>query len=316
MIKTTLSFYAIKLRYRTSEIPLSTQINGFYIINKFNDFFNILPRYTPQPALPHHFPRRENDRSVYVQTIQKNANSIYGLIRVGYKGISSDIIDGRTHTVQYQRNSSDIEAIPFYFRIEIPNYGNIGYLILQGTSQYKPFSPLKTKILTYFRSYLPSEYKIEIDSILTGDLFLNRYISEGKIKNITATKYEARSDLFESSGKPCKLNISFSAPKGSFFKNWVNEIIMRYIHAGDTEPLKIELSRLLTISDSEVPEEMSVEVVLNGNRKKIDVGNPSGMATNYDISDVEKDENGIPIFSCIDEKAISILNEHIMPLVS
>lgn len=96
MIKTTLSFYAIKLRYRTSEIPLSTQINGFYIINKFNDFFNILPRYTPQPALPNHFPRRENDRSVYVQTIQKNANSIYGLIRVGYKGISSDIIDGRT----------------------------------------------------------------------------------------------------------------------------------------------------------------------------------------------------------------------------
>nr|DAI11241.1 MAG TPA: hypothetical protein [Caudoviricetes sp.] len=104
MIKTTLSFYAIKLRYRTSEIPLSTQINGFYIINKFNDFFNILPRHTPQPALPNHFPRRENDRSVYVQTIQKNANTFLTVFSIAVGFLTSTLF------VLAEKKATPIEA--------------------------------------------------------------------------------------------------------------------------------------------------------------------------------------------------------------
>lgn len=322
MAKFTLSFHEIKLSVARKTVGLSTTIGKSSVFDFFVDFFeHKLPRYNPTARTQEITARQrtslEAGTTVFVERTEKDtaASSICGVLRSGAQGISSDLIDVKTTAAKYKRKTTDLELMPFYFRLEIPHNGNTGYFVLQGIGQNKIFTPVQSAIKREFDSFKQANGTLnavlKIAPIFIGKLFVDQYLENGVVKKVSATKYEKRADFFSKQGEDCKVTTTIEGTSKNPFSRKVNDIVRR---TATSKEIKIHLNSLFSMSQDELSE-MKVYVEYNGELKSIDVDDFKKSATNYDVSEVEKDLEGNPVFDKINQEAIRILNSHIKPLV-
>lgn len=320
MAKITLSFHAIKLSLNRKETDLSTKIGGNTILDFFYNFFeNKLPHYN-SAAQTQDISQSQQlflkaGTTAFVERTVREPNAISGILRYGSQGIASDLIDLKTTQKKYARQQTDLELIPFFFRVEIPTNGQIGYLILQGIGQNKIFTPVNSSIQREFGNFKKNNNTnaaLKIEPIFIGKLFITKYISDGIVKKVAVSKYENRADLFEDNGENCKITTTIEAPSRNPFKKRINDIISQ--NHDDPNEIKIQIKSLLSMSD-DMSSEMKIFVDYNGQVRSIDVDDFRKSATNYDITDIEKSIDGNPVFDRIKERSISILETHIKPLV-
>lgn len=323
MAKFTLSFHEIKLNIARKSVDLSTEIGKSSLFDFFIDFFeNKLPKYNPiaqkQDITEKQKISLENGSTVFIERAEKDVSthSIWGILRYGTQGISSDLIDIKTTAAKYKRKTTDLELMPFYFRLEIPQSGQIGYLVLQGIGQNKIFTPVQSTIKREFDSFKQANNTLnavlKIAPIFIGKLFIDQYLEYGVVKKVTATKYEKHADFFSKQGENCKVTTTIEGTSNNPFSRKINDIVRK---TDNPKEIKIELNSLFSIPQDNL-DEMKVYVEYNGELKSIDVDDFRKSATNYDISDIQKDFDGNPVFDRINDMAICILDKQIKPLVA
>lgn len=60
-----------------------------------------------------------------------DGRSRHGIVRYGTYGYTSDIINPEDNEVLYNRNATDVEEIPLYYKFWVPENGNFGFAALQ-----------------------------------------------------------------------------------------------------------------------------------------------------------------------------------------
>ncbi|MFC5738650.1 hypothetical protein [Sinirhodobacter huangdaonensis] len=71
------------------------------------------------------------ERSWRLEPAQDEGRSRHGIVRYGTYGYSSNIINPDDNEVLFNRNATDVEEIPLYYRFWVPDAGNFGFATLQ-----------------------------------------------------------------------------------------------------------------------------------------------------------------------------------------
>ena len=121
---------------------------------------------------------------------------IYAKIHSGYFGSSSEIIDGNTEEVTYQKRASDIDAHPFYLAIVFPK-DNGDIIVQKGMLLFQNNGPLGVKTITtsLMQEYFSANFNITLKcNTISPGLFVKKILQPEKIKNIIMIKNMKSSD--------------------------------------------------------------------------------------------------------------------------
>src|SRR5689334_22199590 len=78
---------------------------------------------------------KEAQHLMVLHKLRKDDRAICGLFRSGEYGHACEVINAVAGEVVYNKKMTDADMLPFYFRIEVPNDSDEGFLIVQrGTS--------------------------------------------------------------------------------------------------------------------------------------------------------------------------------------
>lgn len=128
---------------------------------------------------------------------------LYVKIYSGIYGSSSDIIDGDTQEIKYQKTSSDIDTRPFYLMIVFPkDSDNVivqkGMFIFQNVGQFG----VKTITTSKMQEFFSSQFNITLKcNTIAPDLFIRKVIRKENIKKFVMIKNYKSSDLADNLGK-------------------------------------------------------------------------------------------------------------------
>jgi len=161
--------------------------------NDFDDFYSILISF-----LKHlHTNNTNNALKTYMKPTKGHSKEryVFGIIESGNYGISSNIRDIETDSVNYKKTKNDADVLPFYFLFYIPKERNEGVLILQRTGRFGIKTSLGNSLSKYFsEKYIG--YSLEINSLIQDDL-IRKLLNEGTIKRLRCVKYRAPTDAFD-----------------------------------------------------------------------------------------------------------------------
>lgn len=153
----------------------------------FISFFKNHNRFMKDDKKKQSFQVDFNDENI-VET--DDFRMIYAKIHSGYFGSSSEIIDGTTEKVTYQKKASDIDAYPFYLAIVFPK--DSGDIIVQkGMLLFQNIGPLgvKTITTTLMQEYFSTSFNLTLKcNTISPSLFVQKILQPEKIKNIVMIK--------------------------------------------------------------------------------------------------------------------------------
>ena len=153
----------------------------------FGDFFNKYKQLVKDDNKQQSF-RCEYSPKNCIKT--NDFKMLYVKIYSGIYGSSSEIIDGSTQKVKYQKLSSDIDTRPFYLMIIFPKSSNSvivqkGMLFFQNVGQFG----IKTITVSKMQEYFSSQYKITLRcNTIAPDLFIKKVMTKDSIKKFVMIK--------------------------------------------------------------------------------------------------------------------------------
>lgn len=115
----------------------------------------------------------------------------------GIYGNSSDIIDGNTQKVKYNKKSSDIDIRPFYLMIIFPKDNEKvtvqkGLFIFQNVGQFG----VKTITTTLMRKFFSNKFGVTLKcNTIAPDLFVRKVIHKDNIKKLLMIKNVKSNDI-------------------------------------------------------------------------------------------------------------------------
>lgn len=115
---------------------------------------------------------------------------IYAKINSGMYGSSSEIIDGNTKALSYQKKASDIDVRPFYLAIVFPKDNQKvtvqkGMLIFQNVGQYG----IKTITTSLMQQFFSDKLKISLNCMtIAPSLFIKKNLQRENVKKIRMIK--------------------------------------------------------------------------------------------------------------------------------
>lgn len=244
-------------------------------------------------------------------SISSKKRTIRGIFESGHYGYESEFENIKTKAKK-KKQIDDVEKLPFYFLVFVPEKLNIGIIILQRFGI--------NGIHTIFKSSLNNFIKIKFPN-LTLDLkgFVSKelaksFIQDGGIREIILTKYNLPSDktdrlgLSEYQDDILSIEIRVKAKRTRWFKG-LNSKIKKYVN--DPNARFFDTKELRSIG-FDGAHKVSVVSKFNGNRRTIDLSETGQIKPYYDIEadgELEKEKNGHPKFESIDSIANKMLTE-------
>ncbi len=122
---------------------------------------------------------------------------IYVKIHSGNYGSSSDIIDGDTQKVQYQKKTSDIDVRPFYLMVVFPK-DNEQAIVQKGMFVFQNVGPFGIKTITthLMQNFFSEEFGITLRCrTIAPDLFVRKVIRRDNIKKLLMVKNIKSADI-------------------------------------------------------------------------------------------------------------------------
>ena len=260
----------------------------------------------------------DNSKLMFLEqdTYTYSSDRIEGRLRAGEGGLASDIVDGYTGKLKAERLPKDVEVIPFYFDINIPERGTI-IIALQRFGVYAMASGFRKKIL-HDLNLLHPEWTFKIMPIFVGDLYLDKYISDGKIKKIEVLKSEIPRDRGTKVKKIKQTSkITLTPERGGSFGD-IKDLFPNSDSRDDLKRSEI-IKRIHTMYELDVGEdcEIKVKIELGKNIRTVEVGNLDRFATFFDISDdVLRDDDGHPVLTSISDISNRVINEDIRSIIT
>ena len=315
----SLGFYTIRAHkrgHRDKNVELQSQ----NLSNNLDVYFKSLAKFDPDYKHEKEQKKKENNtqdkkpKLIFLENdvYSFNKNRIKGRIRAGEGGISSDIVDSETGKRKLKRKIEDVEILPFYFEIDIPEKKGIPLLAIQRLGVYGVASQITSGLRKNLATQYP-ELTIEINPVFVGSLYLDKYVSNGEIKEIEVIKHEIPKDTATGiKGVRQKYTITLTPEKRGESLGFLNKYFSK-----DTYDSKNVIKNVISAFELNIEaEELKVQIELNGKKRTIDVGNIERFATHYDISDdVVRDENEHPQLSSIDGITQEIIANDIRKII-
>jgi len=295
----SLATYTIRVRYKGKR---QTEVLGAFGEAE-TDLLPILGEYLTE--LQNEASIDEGSKKkLQVETINLDADEreIKGTINYGEWGVAAPGIDFETGEVRYQRSVRDVEPLPFYYLLSIPEDGRIGFAITQrfGTSG------IRGQLLNYFQERFAEEYpefRINIETAAPADL-IEQYIQQGaQVKKIRFIQFRL----------PRNFEDRYANPQDA-----VKEAYSEYIIHAKRGGLPIlrdvraaiqghGIARLVEMAPVQT-NKIRVSISVGGKERSLEVAETTSMRAYYDITEhAVLGANGLPTFDSADELAHGLL---------
>lgn len=239
----------------------------------------------------------ESGRTWYLSPQPNNGSSFHGLIYYGSTGYESDIIDKETRKLQYQRKVSDIDIIPLYYCIWVPDYGDYGLLALQTFGLRSCVGRFQTAFESGFRSIFDG-YRLAMKPVIPAELASYK---NAEVKTFSLLKHDYSSDAAENQlgnpGELVDLNVSFNAQRRATLGT-LQTFTNRLKLTGERDALQYNNVEF---------DEAVAWVSIGGKRRKVTIVGASRNAGKFDLTEnVARGANGHPKLESISSEVQSL----------
>jgi hypothetical protein len=314
MPSSTLAAYTIRVRFKgkrtTERLGHFGEPEGQAPVDpqQRRDLFPILIRYLTE--LQDDADRdEENKKWLEVGDVTPNNDlrEITGIINHGEWGFAAPGKNFRTGALNYQRDVEDVEPLPFYYLLSIPEDGRIGFAILQRFGPHGIRGPL----LDYFQRKFKEEYpdfRINIEMAAPGEL-IEQYIRAGAlVKKVSFVQFRLPRNFEDRYGNRDAVKEAYGeyvihAKRGGLpILGDIRNAIQRRANG---------VARLVEIAPGGNANVIKVNIEVNGKAKSLDIhpNDPTvGMRAYHDITrEVVLGRNGLPTFESVDVLARALL---------
>lgn len=242
-----------------------------------------------------------NARSWYLVPKENTSTDTFdGLIMYGSTGFATDIVDRETRSTQYKRKVTDIEIIPLYYRIWLPDNGDYGLVGLQTFGQRSCVGKVQIALEAGFRQ-TNNGYRVTFTPVAPAQIASYK---TAEVKRLFLTKQDYSSDAADNQlvkdGEIVDLSVAFSAKRRSS---------LGLLDSFTTKIKAASESKVLRYNDTDF-DEATAEVMIGGKRRKVTLIGISRNTGKFDLTeDVSCGPNGMPKFLSIRKEVESIFND-------
>lgn len=234
---------------------------------------------------------------------------LYVKIYSGIYGSSSDIIDGDTQKIKYQKTSSDIDTRPFYLMIVFPkDSSNVivqkGMFIFQNVGQFG----VKTITTSKMQEFFSSQFNITLKcNTIAPDLFIRKVIRKENIKKFVMIKNYKSSDIADNIDKGYGIevreigNLSFSESKWDSLMGAI-----RYVAGSKSNLFEFE---------QQTYENLKLSVDIGGRTRTINLHNLENLSIIEGIPDEIKMADGHPNLGLLIDHFKKVATEYLEEMV-
>lgn len=251
--------------------------------------------------------RCEYNKNNYIETGE--FRMIYTKIYSGIYGSSSDIIDGSTEKVKFQKKTSDIDTRPFYLMIIFPKDSDKvvvqkGLFIFQNVGEFG----IKTITTHLMQDFFSHEFHITLRcNTISPDLFIRKVIKKDNIKKLVMIKniksVDAADNLVLGYGSEVReisrLYFSKNAWSGLMDK-------IRYVAGGRFNLFEFEQTEY---------DNLKVVVDIGGRKRTIDLHNLENLSIIEGIPDEIKMADGHPNLPLLLDHVKKVSSEYLSEMV-
>lgn len=305
--ETKLEVYTIKIREKFKKEKNYLPPENFMGANDFLTFFHDYIKSFDQQLELNEDQKKSLKLDSESLSFSSAKRTISGIIESGDYGFSGTGFNINTGKKSYERTPDDTEIKPFYFLIYIPKGKGVGFILLQRLGVYGIHGIFKRHLNNFFESRFP-DLKLDVEQFVSKEL-AKTFVEKGSIKDITLVRYDLPADIATKIGlkgyqkeiKSLELKIK---SKSRFHINNKAASFMNNPNSSFFEVKELE--------DIGFDDEARVKVKskYNGNVRTIDLSHTGQIRPYYDVdNEVEKNSDGHPIFTSIDNIAKSLIEE-------
>jgi hypothetical protein len=290
----TMACYAVRVRrkYKRDEFEVIGTIGAepTRLIETFRDCL--------EKATKSHSVDEAQQRLLRVLRLERRKDTVVGVVEVGDYGYSADGINVKTRRISFRRSPEDAELLPFYFRIHLPQEGNMGILMVQRFGVTGVYGELKRLLTVAFEKQFGDRVLV-LDRLVPTEVI--KELMKGKLLEVQLTTYSKPRDIadkFRFGGNleaVGSLTIIARAKRNSYLPDpaWLSNI-------------RKQRTGVVTVPDllGKETTRARIRVEYGGTSRMVDLTDPDHLAPYIDISgDVAIDRNGHPKFESIDTHA-------------
>lgn len=306
MSKISLALYNVRIREKRS--------NKFLKINNYDGKESSL--YTLFCDYLKHIKKldvnEESEKAIIIQNLDQSDSekTVKGIIQTGDFGYETEIQNIHDVNRHFTRGVNDAEMRPFYYNFSISERNN-AILSLQRFAQFGIAKLIMESFNNFLKENKGDNYSLDFNPIVPEGL-IDKYKKEGVIKSVTFKRYLLPSDIadgiFDPNNKETGLmegvlKVEFTPKRNSDFILKPNATLADLTKTGLTRNVAV-------LRGMDTAHDISVDMEMNGSKKKINLVNNNKIRSYYDITDkVTTAKNGHPTFESIDKNALEILNE-------
>jgi len=235
--------------------------------------------------------------------VKEDERKISGKVWTGDYGHTSELVDAETGSVNYERQTTDAEMMPFFFLAHFPEDEPRGILMLQRFGNFGAYTSFARSLKDQVSSR-NSEVTLHLEETVHPEL-IRQFGADGLPTRIRLRKHKLPQDIcdrFENKVRPDQayLEVSIIARKKGGLLN------LRELFDGLSD------GKILSIPDfgNIEPDQKLIEISLNGKKRTIDVQNPKKIRSYFDITDdVKLGPDGHPVHEEVEQIAVEILGD-------
>lgn len=263
---------------------------------------------------------KEFSQRVFVEDDYKlTVRNIDGTLRHGDEGYSSSLFDKKTGKKSFDRLPQHVELMPFVFLGDFTSGKKSAIMCFQTFGIHSVAGKVTDMLQSFLQKIYEPDLMIKINVIQVGAVAIKKYIKDGKVKNIIATKYVPVKDIADDGCEDVRYEANISPNKrGIGFRKSLNKIFSDYLDkkvSSDKAFFK-SVGDLISVDLSDF-RDMECIIDLNGVKRKIDIKDISKSATKFDVSEnVVEGNNGHPTKLSVELAAKEIISNSIRKLIS
>jgi hypothetical protein len=318
--KVGLTFYELTVheKGKPKELKILNKLSKKHpdIFEQVKNFLKTLPAYNEKKL---DVKKKVTLSKVFLEgKLNETDRQISGLLRHGHDGYSSTFFDTTSGAQMFKRKPQHVELMPFYFLGDFELGKKSGILCFQTFGINSVGGSVRDKLEAYLNKLYDPEYKVCIRVIQVGVPAVSGYLKNGKVKEVTATRYYVPADNASDGSEDIKCSYVVSPRKrGSRFLPTLNNIFSAHLKSGKkpNEALFKGVGEFLSINISDF-NKLEFVVDLAGKERKIDLWDLSKSATKFDITeDVTRQNDGHPTFDSVNKEANDILEETVRKII-
>lgn len=285
-----LHFYSVTQHHIRNETPISHSQSGdgarlrqyfSYFQNQYSNFGGA---------------SEEGIRYWFLRPQPTNGFMFDGHIMYGSTGFTSDIVDRTTHELNYERKISDIDIIPLYYSLWIPDGRHLAILAIQTFGQRSCVGRIQRALVSGFRE-ANSGFILKCNPIMPSSI---ERFKDSEVKTINLVKRDVSSDDADNQlidpNTMIDLNITFNSKRKSNFGRLID--VIGRMPDGDKN---------LQYNDTQF-DEATADVLVGGKRRKITLVGMNQASGKIDITDsIDRSTNGHPSLDSIRAEVIDLM---------